>query len=312
MAKRIQFDEFEGRAGAKATQCKACEEMLADALDESLGDADRSWFERHVSTCSDCSEMLADAQRGAAWLEMLKTPRPEPSARLLDRIMAQTGGQISGLPDALANDLHVETVQQPRMVPVLTPAALPLEVPGNLLEFRPRAARMANWSASGWRGIRFEPRLAMTAAMAFFSIALTLNLTGVQLNRLHASDLSPSGLKRTYYTANADVVRYYDNLRVVRVLESRVEDLREAVADRAETPKVQRRQQPEGQPQTEPQTSPEAPKNEPEEKKKPGPGVSRQASPLGKPEVLRAEEEVSGDGRRVATLIRLREAGGLG
>ena len=308
MAKRYEFDEFEGRARAKAAPCVACEEMLADALDESLSEADRAWFDRHVFTCGDCSEMLADAQRGAAWLEMLKTPRPEPSARLVERILAQTGGLQGGLP----GELRSETLHLPQMVPGVAPSAVPLAVPGNLLEFRPRAGRMANWSNVGRRGVRFEPRLAMTAAMAFFSIALTLNLTGVQLNRLHASDLSPSGLRRTYYTASAGAVRYYDNLRVVHVLESRVDDLRQAVADRAETPGVDQRRQPEIQPEAQPQPRPGAPKNEPEPKTKPGPGVSRQAAPAGRPELLSTREELPGDRRTVASLSKMRGAGGLG
>ncbi len=70
-----------------------------------------------------------------------------------------------------------------------------------------------------------QPRLAMTAAMAFFSIALTMNLTGVRLSQLHASDLKPSSILRSCYEAKARVVRYSDNLRVVYELESRVRDL---------------------------------------------------------------------------------------
>ena len=302
MAKRFQFDEFEGRGKTTAPHCVACEEMLADALDESLSEADRAWFDQHVATCADCSEMLADAQRGAAWLEMLKTPRPEPSARLMERILAETSaGMLAG-----------ETRHQPQMVPAAAPLTMPATLPGNLLQFRSPAwtsVPRADGARSRWM---FEPRLAMTAAMAFFSIALTLNLTGVQLNRLHASELSPAGLKRTYYTANAQAVRYYDNLRVVRVLESRVEDLREAVADRAEAPKAHPQAQPKEQPELEPRKSPDAPKGAPEQKRKPaGPGVSRQAAPFSKPELPMAGEEVSGRGKTIASFSKLRGAGGL-
>jgi hypothetical protein len=76
-----------------------------------------------------------------------------------------------------------------------------------------------------------QPRLAMTAAMAFFSITLTLNLTGIHLSELKASDLSPSNLKHSFYHANASVVRYYDNLRVVYELESRVNELKQSGDD---------------------------------------------------------------------------------
>lgn len=68
----------------------------------------------------------------------------------------------------------------------------------------------------------------MTAAMAFFSITLTLNLMGVRLADLKASDLKPSSLRRTFYEANAHMVRNVDNLRVVYEVEARVRDLRRA------------------------------------------------------------------------------------
>jgi hypothetical protein len=68
----------------------------------------------------------------------------------------------------------------------------------------------------------------MTAAMAFFSIALTMNLTGVHPLSLRASDLQPGSLKRDFYAADARVVRYYEGLRVVYELESRVRDLQTA------------------------------------------------------------------------------------
>jgi len=71
----------------------------------------------------------------------------------------------------------------------------------------------------------------MTAAMAFFSIALTMNLTGVRLSQLRASDLKPSSILRSCYEAKAKVVRYSDNLRVVYELESRVRDLQRSSDD---------------------------------------------------------------------------------
>ena len=37
----------------------------------------------------------------------------------------------------------------------------------------------------------------MTAAMAFFSIALTLNLTGIKLTEIRAADLRPRGCAPT-------------------------------------------------------------------------------------------------------------------
>ena len=53
---------------------------------------------------------------------------------------------------------------------------------------------MPDWQRPGFMASirRFaEPRLLMTAAMAFFSIALTLNLTGVRLSAVRLADLRP-------------------------------------------------------------------------------------------------------------------------
>ena len=55
----------------------------------------------------------------------------------------------------------------------------------------------------------------MTAAMAFFSIALTLNLTGVRLSSLRLADLRPSAVRsfmeRRLTMASTPIIRYYDH-----------------------------------------------------------------------------------------------------
>jgi hypothetical protein len=72
----------------------------------------------------------------------------------------------------------------------------------------------------------FQPRLAMTAAMAFFSIALTLNLAGVRLRDLRAANFTPSGLRHSVGDMTASATRSFQNLRVVYQVESRVGELR--------------------------------------------------------------------------------------
>ena len=59
---------------------------------------------------------------------------------------------------------------------------------------------------------------------------LTLNMAGVRFTSFKAQDLRPSSLRsnlqRQFYTAKAPVVRYYENLRVVYEVESRMRELR--------------------------------------------------------------------------------------
>jgi hypothetical protein len=192
--------------------------MLTDAVDGLLTAEEQVAFDGHLAACKLCSEMLADARRGVAWMELLREDAPEPSADLLERILAAT-------PQTAAKS--------------------------NVLPWRTRA--VAAVRASAFAQIALQPRLAMTAAMAFFSIALTMNLTGVRLQDLSVSELRTGSLKRDFYQTNARVVQYYEGLRVVYEMESRVRDLR-SVTDEEEAPTgVQSAPQPDGvRPATEP------------------------------------------------------------
>jgi len=231
--KVLRFGEKSaGKQAGDGGQCAECEARLAEALDGTLTADQQERFDAHVAQCVPCGQMLADARRGAAWLEMLHTPRPEPPVELLERILAETSGaqefanagrMVSGKAGAAGATLGrsplfggVAAVAPGYGVPAAVASY------GNAVSFRRRVASAMRRSSFGQ--IVFQPRFAMTAAMAFFSIALTMDLTGVRLLDLRASDLRPSSLKRDYHDANARVVRYYEGLRVVYELESRVHD----------------------------------------------------------------------------------------
>jgi hypothetical protein len=274
--------------------------MLTDVIDGTLSPADQATFDLHLVGCTNCADMLADARRGAAWMEMLKSPRPEPPATLLERIIAQTSGQAekdakpvivlgptdylrAPAPPRIPNTL----LGRPTLVPppALAGAALPY-ASTNVLPFRTRIT-------SGLRSFghtMLQPRLAMTAAMAFFSIALTLNLTGVRLSQLHASDLKPSSIMRSCYEAKAKVVRYSDNLRVVYELESRVRDLQRSSDDDGSTSTPSNQSDPAKPNQKPAGSQPDDQKNQkpgsqqPDQKQtspRPNPGSSRRETPGG-------------------------------
>ena len=296
MANIFQFDENQPH---RSPLCTACEEMLADALDKTLSPADQAWFDKHITSCVDCSDMLADAQRGAAWLDLLKTPRPEPSAALMERILAQTSGLDQ------QNNLSPIVIGQP------VPDNAPAMPHSNLLPFRlPRFGGQFG----AWANASSQPRLLMTAAMAFFSIALTLNLTGIRLDQLKASNLNPNNVRKTYYEASADAVRYYDNLQVVKVVESRVDTLRTSDSD---TPRDQDRT-PAPAPETRPdQTKPDQAKPDPAPDQQPAPKpaqknpngpVSRRETPSVRPHFLATDEKISS--AHTAILKKLSQEGG--
>jgi hypothetical protein len=208
--------------------CLQWEMLLADAQDGLLSPQDEAVFTAHKSICPACAALFEEARRGREWLEFL-SPEPEVPAGLLDKILAQTGpGQIEGFGLMPAGNVLP-------MPPISTPAHT-TRVPGTPV-----------WQRPGFLGSirRFaEPRLLMTAAMAFFSIALTLNLTGVRLNlsSLRLADLRPTAvrsfpsaarsyLERRLTMASTPVIRYYDHSRLVNEVQLRVRDLRRATED---------------------------------------------------------------------------------
>jgi hypothetical protein len=205
--------------------CSTCEAMLADALDGTLTPDEQASFELHAADCTACGCIVADARRGAAWLEMLRHPAPEPPLGLLERILAQTS--IETMHGA---ELTAERLQPNHVVELAAYAsgAMPERAAhaANILPFPRNAIAAMRRNALGQ--LLLQPRLAMTAAMAFFSIALTLNITGFNAASLRASDLKPGSLRRDVVSASSNVVRYYESLRVVYELESRVRDLQNA------------------------------------------------------------------------------------
>ena len=176
-------------------------------------------------------------------MEMLKSPQPEPPAALLERILAQTSGFAAAEAKSHIVLGPTDYIRQPQPNtilgrPTLTPTVYPAVFgQAKVLPFRARVASAFNLRSIGQTLL--QPRLAMTAAMAFFSIALTLNLTGVRLSDFRLSDLKPSNIMRSAYQAKARVVRYSDNLRVVYELESRVRDLQRSSDNDNPTPAPQ-------------------------------------------------------------------------
>lgn len=201
--------------GQFGMSCEACEAMCLDAVDGTLTASEQVAFDRHIAGsdeiagCADCAERMSEARRGAAWMEMLKQHRPEPPVGLLQRILA-----------------HTSEAEMSRVFPqvgVPTPAFKVVPAIG----FRERMLdKLAATFAFDGNQSHFQPRMAMTAAMAFFSIALTLNLTGIRL-----TDLRAGTIQRTVADARASAVRSFQNMKVVYQVESRVNELRNGDRD---------------------------------------------------------------------------------
>ena len=286
MADFNQFGSVKPGQGIDPQHCAQCEAMLSDALDGTLSAADQATFDLHMVGCPNCATMFADAQRGAAWMEMLKSPRPEPPMALLERILAETSGKAASLarpPIVLGSTDRLRTPNTLLGGPSLVPsAAQPTFASTNVIPFRARLTH----SFRSLGHTMLQPRLAMTAAMAFFSIALTLNLTGVRLSDLRVSDFKPSNIMRSAYEAKARIVRYSDNLRVVYELDTRVRDLQRSSDDdgsNGSTSNPALQNDPAAKPAGSQQPNDQNPgPQKPDQKQtKPNPGSSRRETPGG-------------------------------
>ena len=141
--------------------------------------------------------MVEEATAGMHWLKGLD--EVEPPRHLVHNILAQT---IGALPSEHAvapqrGDGWLDKLKG-RLAPIFAPVA--------------------------------TPRFAMSFGMAFFSITLLLSIAGLHISDLRRLDLSSKGITKTYYSTQARVIRYYDNIRLVYEIESRVRDLRRVAA----------------------------------------------------------------------------------
>ncbi|MGH9499885.1 MAG: hypothetical protein ACRD3L_12170 [Terriglobales bacterium] len=182
-------------------QCNEFDALLSDALDKMLTGPKAEAFLAHGKICPVCGPLLAEAEIGKHWLEQLVEVEPPPM--LMHNILAATVG-----------------IDTARMRGTAT-------VPGQASWFE----RMTEWGralVTPVASIARQPRFAMSFGMAFFSLSISLSLTGVKLSDVRHADLRPSAIKRTYYETSGRVVKYYENIRFVYEIESRVREFKRA------------------------------------------------------------------------------------
>jgi hypothetical protein len=182
-------------------QCNEFDALLSDALDKMLTGPKAEAFLAHGKTCAVCGPLLAEAEIGKHWLEQLV--EVEPPAMMMHNILAATVG--------------IDTAR-------LRGAST---VPGQASWFE----RMAEWGrmvVTPIANVARQPRFAMSFGMAFFSLSISLSLFGVKLSDVRHADLRPSAIKHTYYETSGRMVKYYENIRFVYEIESRVREFKRA------------------------------------------------------------------------------------
>jgi hypothetical protein len=197
-------------------QCSEFDALLADALDHTLTGPKLESFQAHAQSCSICGPLLSEAEQGQRWLKQMV--EVEPPAGMVENILLATTGLSTARLSAGA------------------------VVPANR-SFGDRMRDWANLLISPIVATIRQPRFVMSFGMAFFSLSVSLSLAGVKMGDIREVDLRPSAIKREYYETSGKIVKYYENIRFVYEIESRVREFKRATTP-AEPPREEKQEKP--------------------------------------------------------------------
>jgi hypothetical protein len=176
------------------------EALLSEAIDGQLSASRTQIFEAHGRVCAICGPLLADAVAGRQWLKSLE--EVEPPAYLINNILAATTG--------------------------ISSARLRAAAPEHRTGIAGRARQWWDSFVAPTAAFVRQPRFVMSFGMIFFSFSLALSAAGVKPSDVAKIDVRPSALKRTYYTTQGKVVKFYENIRFVYEIESRVREFKKS------------------------------------------------------------------------------------
>jgi hypothetical protein len=186
-------------------ECSEFEALLADALDNAIAADTRLAFDEHGRSCAVCSPTLTEALEGMVMVRGLA--ELEPPKNLLHNILAATSRK-----EATAEQIAEEAK----------------------LGWMDRLRRSLKPQVGGLLHSRF----AMSFAMAFFSLSITLTLAGVKITDVKNMVANPSLLRKNvvlgYTSVEARVTSYYENLRLVYQVQAKVRELKKNAAPAAE------------------------------------------------------------------------------
>src|SRR3954462_1253208 len=181
--------------------CSEFEALLADALDNAVAADARTAFDEHGRSCAVCGPMLAEALEGMLMVRGLA--ELEPPKNLMHNILAATSRK-EATAEQIAEEAKLGWMERLRRS--MTPGV------GGLL----------------------HSRFAMSFAMAFFSLSITLTLAGVKVTDVTNMVEHPSLLRKTvvlgYTNVEAKVTSYYENLRLVYQVQAKVRELKKNTA----------------------------------------------------------------------------------
>src|SRR6266436_1184415 len=196
-------------------ECTEFEGLLSDALEGRLSAARKESFEAHRRVCAICGPLFADVQAGQPWLRALALEPVEPPVNLVHNILAATSGVVSRRAQAATRG-------------------------GRTTPLGERAREWWDSYFSPASAFVRQPRFAMSFGMIFFSFSLVATLAGVKPSDVAKVNVRPSALRHAYNDAQIKVVKYYDNIRFVYEIESKVRELKRANTPAEPAPKEQK------------------------------------------------------------------------
>ena len=196
-------------------ECTEFEALLMDALEGELSPARNESFEAHRRVCEICGPMFAEVQAGRQWLRALALEPVEPPAHLVHNILAATSGVVSTRPLGVRTD-------------------------GRTAPFGERVREWWDSYFTPASAFARQPRFVMSFGMIFFSFSMVATLAGVKPSDVAKVNLRPSALQHAYNDAQIKVVKYYDNIRFVYEIESKVRELKRANTPAEPAPKEQK------------------------------------------------------------------------
>ena len=186
-------------------ECAEFEALLSEAIDSAdggqLDPARKQSFEAHRRVCPTCGPMFADVEAGKLWLKSLEPV--EPPAHLVHNILISTSGVLSTRSEAVTAG-------------------------GRRAPFGERAREWWDSFFTPVTAFVRQPRFVMSFGMIFFSFSLAMSVAGVKPKDVAKVDLRPSALRHAYNDAQIKVVKYYDNIRFVYQIESKLRELKRA------------------------------------------------------------------------------------
>lgn len=176
--------------------CGELEVILCDYIDGTLSSEVRERVEQHMHACAACAELAADCGAMAGLLSRVPEVIPPPAA--VTRILQQ--------------------------IPARQPASA-------------RARGFFATLLGRWIAPVAQPRMVMGMAMTILSFAMLGRFAGIEARQIRPADVNPvrvvGAAEDQLHRAWTRAVKYYDNLRVVFEIQSRLREL--TATDDAET-----------------------------------------------------------------------------